>query len=189
MADVEYTPFGRRADFIAPKPLPARQIKKLGAALDRAELLASRAWQGDRGTYLLQPDTMTAEQFYKFCDRRHHAELAYIRAVIARDRFTKWKAESATCPPKSSDAFALRDTMAAASDRLAIIEEAGEEFSTNRERIDARAAASLAEHLYGIAKSKFEEADRDAKADKAAGIVRHRSYPAHVSHAPRVHSV
>jgi hypothetical protein len=163
MADVEYTPFGRRADFIAPKPLPAREIKKLGDALDHAEVLISRAWHGDHGTYLLQPDTMTAERFYSFCDRRHHAELAYVRAVIARDRFTKWKAETATRPPKSSDAFALRDAMAAASDRLEIIEEAGEDFSTNRERIDARAAADLSEHLYEIAKLKFNEAERVAK--------------------------
>src|ERR1700681_561683 len=112
--DHEWTAFGRRADFVAAKPLSPRRIAKLGDALDRAERTCSAAWHGDTGRYWLTPDTMPCERFYSLCDSRHKAELAYVRAITARDLFAKCKLENATRAPKSRAAFELRDAMTAA---------------------------------------------------------------------------
>lgn len=169
--DQEWTIFGRRADFVAPKPLAPRRIAKLGDALDRAERACSVAWHRD---------TMPCERYYAILDRRCQAEVAYVRAVNSRDLYAKCKLENATRAPKSRSAFELRDAMAAAQAHLEEIEEAGEDFSTARERIDARATADLAERLYDIAERKFRNNERQGRADRAAGIVRYS--------ASRIHS-
>jgi hypothetical protein len=161
--DQEWTSWGRRVGFVALKPPSPRQIAKLGDALDRTERLASHAWTGDTGRYSLTPDTMPAERFYALCDRRCRTEAAYVRAINARDLAAKIKLENAKQPPKSGDAFAYRDALYEAAVRLEVIEDAGPNFSTMRERIDARAAADLAERLHDIAHSKFQDAERTAR--------------------------
>lgn len=160
--EIEWTKWGRRADFVASKPLPPRKIAKLAAAFDDAEQAASRVWHDDKGSYWMSPDSVPFERWVAISARLHRARLDYISAINARDLFAKCKLENGRAP-KSSDAFKYRDAMSAALDRLDVIEKAGPEFSTERERIDARAAAALAEDLYDIAKSKFEDAERGAR--------------------------
>jgi hypothetical protein len=161
--DEEWTQWGRRADFVAPKPLSPRRIAKLGDALDRADRACSAAWHGDTGRYWLTPDCMPGARFYSLCDRRYRAEVAYVRAINARDLAAMCKMENATRSLTSRAAFELRHAMFDAQAHLEEIEEAGEDFSTNRERIDAQAAADLAERLYVIAERNFRDAERGAK--------------------------
>jgi hypothetical protein len=143
--------------------LPARQIEKLGAAFDHAEVLTSRAWDGDTGRFSFTPDTMPCERYYAICHRRHKAELAYVRAISARNLSIKCKAENAKRAPQSRDRFALEAAMSAASDHLDLIEKCRPNFATKRELIDANAAAVLAESLFEIAKTKFNEVGRAAR--------------------------
>jgi hypothetical protein len=162
-------------DFTPPKPLGARAIAKLGARCDRLERMASLALIGDLGTYDLSPDTMPFEDWTGILDRWNEAKIAYGRAIRARDLYIITKARNSTRRVKSGDKFPLEDAMYAARDRLELIEALRPEFETERALVDANAAADTAEELLDIAKNKFIEAEREARADKRAGIVR---YPA-----------
>lgn len=155
----------RRADggFVPPTPPSARTIARLAGELDRAEQACSR-FEVDL--------TMTCEQHYARCDRLNEVEMEYGRAIAARDLAARVKAENRKTP-RANDAFKLRDAKYAAQDRLDLIEECRPEFATRRELLDANAAAVLAERLYEIAENKFQDAERQALADKRAGIVRH----------------
>ena len=156
---IELDRWGRPPYVVAPK-ISKATVKKRGDALDRADAAVSSAWVGDCGRYWLTPDTMPAEQFHRLCDRRHVAAMKYSSAISARGLAARMKLENARRIPMRRDAVALRDAMHAAQARYDEIVEAGPEFSTERERIDAQTAAELAASIYEIAQAKYHDAQR-----------------------------
>src|SRR5258705_10989346 len=101
------TQWGREPDFVAPKPLTARQIKKLGAALDRAEI--ERDADADRFRAL-------------------RAE--YGQALAARNLYRTCKLENSKRVPTHRDGFELRDKMYEAEARIDELDELGPDFHT-----------------------------------------------------------
>ncbi|MHC6156572.1 hypothetical protein ACVSQB_32950 [Bradyrhizobium elkanii] len=173
------TPFGREPGYVAPRPPSPGKIAKLGDALDRAEQAAGHAWDGDAGTYWGSPDTMPVECYYAICDRRHQAEIAYSRAVNARDHYAQVKAEQSKRTPSHERVAELFTAMAYAQHDLDIIEKAGSDFSSVREAIDAKAKAFHTERLYEIALSKYRGAAREARRQGKPFRDRPRSHPVH----------
>jgi hypothetical protein len=180
MADIsELTPFGREPDFVPSKPLGKRQIAKLAADCDRLEHLVSRSWVGDRGRFDLSPDTLPFEKWTALLDRWHISKLKYGAAIHARNLFIEYKAETSTRAVKSSDRLPLESAMYEAQAHLDMIEANRPDFAAERELTDANAAAVHAENLFEIAKTKFDIADRQARADKRNGIRRFRASHVH----------
>ncbi|WP_426438555.1 hypothetical protein [Bradyrhizobium genosp. P] len=138
-------------------PITPRMVKRLGDTLDKAEHACS------------------ATQSNGLCDRLFVAEQHYRGALYDRNFVAKVKAERAKRVPKQADAFKLRDAMCSARARREQFEKLWPDFVTTRELIDARVADDLTEHLYYVAEAKFQDAQREVRADKRAGI---RRYPA-----------
>ena len=151
--------------YAPPNPPSARSVAHLAALLDQAEHAESMAWE----------DPITCEAYGCLSDHRHTAEARYVRAINQRDAVERFKAQNRKSPLRASDAFALKDQMYEARIRHERLENLDKRFSTLRERIDAQAAAHHTADLFEIAQTKFQDAEREALADKRAGIVR---YPA-----------
>jgi hypothetical protein len=134
-------------------------LRKLGDALDRAERACSAAWISDDAGGIV-PDTMPCAAYYPLCDALMAAEVAYVRAVNARDRAARERARNQRT---TGDAFKLRIAESEAINHRDVLYELGPDFSTERERIDAAAAASQAEDLYAIAERQFQEVQRQAR--------------------------
>ena len=178
------TKWGREPDFVAPKPLNKRQRDQLGGALDQVDRELSAVWAADTGRFSLTPDSVSNERFSALCHRRHVAKIAFIEALNAHALFLRCKAENSSRVPSNDDGIALRDAMYAAQDRFDDIEAADPDFITTREYYEARTAAILASDLYDIAQTKFQDAQREARADKTKGIVRHRASRVRRERAP-----
>jgi hypothetical protein len=146
------TPSGREPDFVPPKPLPSRAIKKLGAALDRLE----------PGRY---SNEANQHRFYVLA-----AE--YGQALGARNLYQRCKLENSKRVPTQRDAVKLRGEMYSAMANIDELEELGSDFHTYREFSDANSASAFAISAYEIAQEKFRDADRQARADRASNIVR-----------------
>jgi hypothetical protein len=182
MADYDHalTQWGREPEFVPPKPPSARTIARLAGELERAEqehdqLLRVIAICGPNWAQSLDPDEIAevnAEELGIHC-RYWDAEIAYSRANAARDLVARVRAEDRKTPPRAADAFKLRDAKYEALARLDLIKQCRPEFATTRELLDANAAAVLAAELYEIAERKFQDAERQARADRSAGIVRY----------------
>lgn len=143
------TRWGREPGFVAPKPLPWRKLRKLGDALDHVETRC-----GCHG-------------------RRYHlAFAAYGEAITARNLYHQCKFENLKRAPKAADKFELNAVRFMAEERIDEIVAARPEFATAREFIDANAAFMLAKAKHDIAERKFQEHQRQARADKRDNINR-----------------
>jgi hypothetical protein len=129
------------------KPLSKHAIDQLGRKLEAAEFFR------DHGIDCLF----------------HDAKLAYVDAIASRDLAAR---VAFIRRQKIGKALPLKLSSWAARNRSDMLHDLGDAFSSVRERIDADMAATQAEDFYDIAQAKFQECERDALADKRAGIVR-----------------
>jgi len=136
------TRWGRKPDFVAPKPLSARAIKRLGDALDIAEHFGGRFYQS--------------------------ALIKYGEAVTARKLYQECKFENSKRIPKSADKHELEAALAAAEERIDMIEAMRPDFATAREFIDANADYMLAEARCEIAQSKYASDEGASRRRNAA---------------------
>jgi hypothetical protein len=153
--------------YTPPKPPSTRAISHLATSLDQAERAESIAFD----------EPISCEVYGCLSDRRHMAEARYVRAINQRDSAERFKAQNRKRLVRAADAFVLKDKMYQAGARHDRLESLGKNFSTVRERIDAQAAAHHTADLYDIAQTKFQDDQREAIADKLAGIIRHRGSP------------
>ncbi len=153
------TQWGRLPDFIAPKPMSSRQIRKLGEALDRAE--AERFKNGE-----------TRHTFYVLA-------LEYGQALAARNLYRRCKAENAERVPTHRDAIKLKGRIYGALAHLEELEELDSDLVTKRDFLEANSAYALAIALFDIAEQKYQTQEATARrrdaADRASNIVR-RTY-------------
>jgi hypothetical protein len=174
MADhfIEFDGRGRPLEFVPPK-ISKRKIAKLAAALDTADIECERE------------DDLDERGFYNGCacdacwnaieairNRRHDAALEYSDAVGARSLIARIKKENSQRVSTASEGHKIKYAASKAAVHLHELCEAGPDFYTTREMIDARANAHLTDALFEIAQEKFQDAERQERADKAAGIVR-----------------
>jgi hypothetical protein len=152
------TQWGREPGFVAPKPLSAREIKKLGAALDRAEI--------ERGD-----NDASRHRFYVLA-------MEYGTALAARNLYKRCKLENSTRIPTNRDAIKLRNEMHAAMIRIDELDDLGPEFSTRREFLDANSASAFAISAYEISEQKYQSDEAAARrrnaADRASNVIYHR---------------
>jgi hypothetical protein len=165
---VGLTRWGREPDFVAPKPKSAREIRKLGDALDEAERAVSAMWAADRGTYTFSPDCVPFAEFERIMKGYHDAKCAYGQAVTARNLYQVCKLENSKRMPKSDDKHALDDAKYAAEARIDELEELGPDFYTHREFIDANAAFTLADQRFDIAEAKYQSEEAASRRRDAA---------------------
>jgi hypothetical protein len=174
MADqfIELNSRGRPLEFVPPK-VSKRMLAKLAATLDAADIECEREDDLDeRGFY----DGCACDACWNAIEairnRRYDAALEYSDAVSARTLIARIKKENSKRVPTASEGHKIRDAASKAAVHLRELCEAGPDFYTTREIIDARAAAHLTDALFEIAHEKFQDAERQGRADKAAGIVR-----------------
>lgn len=115
---------------------------------------------------------VTNAEYDGLLHKRHEAASIYSRALWQRVIAARDKFRNRVQPPRARDAIALREEMYDAEIHLDLLEKLGFDFSTERERIDAHARAWLARERYEIAEEKFQDHQRQARADRRAGIVR-----------------
>lgn len=156
------------------KPLSKRQRDKLGDEYEAAELARAEMWAGDGGSYSFSPDNVPFDEFERIMKRHHDAELAYIVAVNAHSLYVRAKAWHSRRVLSQREAFKLKDKMYDASIHAEEIEELSCALGCikGRELTDAKAARTLAKQLFLIHQEKFRNAEREARADKRAGINR-----------------
>ncbi len=153
------TQWGRAPDFVAPKPMTGREIKKLGAALDDAERVRL-------------DDVDTRHAFYVL-------GMEYGQALRARNLYRRCRAENAKRVPTNRDAVKLKGQMFDALERLDDLAELDPDLTTKRDFLDANSAYALAVSLFDIAEQKYQSEDAAARrrdaADRASNIVRRTS--------------
>lgn len=168
----EWDSRGRPLEFVPPK-ISKRKVANLAAALDAADIECERE------------DDLDERGFYSGCgcdacwnaieairNRRHDAALEYSDAVGARTHIARIKKDNSKRAPTASEGHKIKDAASKAAVHLHELCEAGPDFYTTREIIDARAAVVLTDALFEIAQEKFQDAERQGRADRAAGIVR-----------------
>ena len=177
-----FTRYGRLPDDVPPKPLTARAIAHLGEKLDRAEvnrdqMIAIADFCGPNWAEGVPADEIARALAEEEAIRRRYrdAHSAYSDAVYARVDFEKYKMENSKRVIKSFDNTALISAWHAANHYVDLINDMRPEFASARELIDANAAFMIADHRYDVAKVKFEDAARQVRDDKRAGIIRHRA--------------
>jgi hypothetical protein len=149
-------------------------ILRLSTKLVKAERVLCRLWEAtaDPTPCFIRPDGISAEEYDRLCHIRFLAEqeletAIWDSAIAKRDRF-----RSRRGIPRVRDAIKLREQMYKAQTWVETLEGLGPRFYTAAEWHQARAAVWLAEEIYEIAEAKFRDAQRQARADKRAGIVR-----------------
>jgi hypothetical protein len=161
------TQWGREPDFVAPKPLSAREIKKLGGALDRAELQRGDMWADE-----YDAERLTFADIADYIDAIHHAfhvaQMDYGQALDARNLYLRCKFENSKRIPTHQNSLKLMGEMQEARADVDELEELGPDFYTRREFLDANAASALAISLYSIAKQKYESEEAAARRRNAA---------------------
>ncbi len=190
-AEIGLDAFGHPPDYMPPKPPSPRKIAMLGDKLDRLERLRDHMWDEDRyrrwfsarynaieKSELSDEDIEALEPHAYSREVQHRlyiARMEYGQVLTARNDYLTRKAQLSKQRVKSQDKRPLWDAMFKAEQHLDLIVAAGSGFSTQREFIDAHAAHCLASTLHDIAEKKFDIQEREARADKRAGIVRHRA--------------
>jgi hypothetical protein len=168
----------RNPDYVAPKPLPAKWIEKLGAALERAEYEVANMWDDeflDARSAFANPEDYVDAVHHRF----HVLKMEYGQALAARNEYQRCKLENSKRVHSDREGGQLKLNMWHAMNYINKLEELGSDFSTYREFVDANSASALAISVYEIAQHKFQNAQRRDAADHKAGIVRktHRRKP------------
>jgi hypothetical protein len=156
--------WGHPSDYRPPEPPSKSEIAKLRARYDKLEHEAA-----------CKILFLSCEEWETIAHRKHVAKLAYADAITARNRYLRWKAQTSTRRVKAQERKPLEDAMFKAERHLDTLIALGSDFYTHREFTDANAAFTLASDLHDIAEKKFDIQEREARADKRAGIVRFRA--------------
>lgn len=149
-------------------------LASLGNALDRAERNVAAMMRADCGTYDLSPDSVPFEEYVRLMHVQHLAYLAYSGALTERNTIAKEKFRNRKRPPRMRDAQKYSDAKYVTEDRYDLLDKLGPDFSTKREWLDASSAFALADWKWDEANAHYQRAERQAIADKRAGI--NRSY-------------
>jgi hypothetical protein len=161
------TQWGREPDFVVPKPLQAREMKKLGAALDRAEYERGHMWDDElinaRSKFADADDYVDAVHH-----RLHVADMAYGQALAARNLYCRCKLENSKRIPTHRDVIKLIGEMQEARADIDGLEELGPDFYTRREFLDANSTSALAISVYSIAEQKYRSEEAAARRRNAA---------------------
>jgi hypothetical protein len=164
--------FGQYHDFVAPAPLPASEIRKLGDELDAAEKALEDCWRGDTRRFSFSPDCVPAEVFNRASRRLSAAKMAFGEALAVRSVYLREKFRQRSTPLREADLVRLRDKMYAASDRVDMFEKLKSEFYTKRQWTTANHRLVVADANYESALILYRDQSRQHKAERRAGIVR-----------------
>jgi hypothetical protein len=148
-------------------------LKRLGDELDEAEREVAAMLAADRGTYFFSPDSVPFEEYVARMHRQHLAYLAYSGALTERNTIAKEKFRNRKRPPRMGDAKKYRDAKYETEDRYDTFAKLGPDFYTKREWLDASSAFAIADWKWDAANEHYQRAEREAIADRAAGINRY----------------
>ena len=148
-------------------------LKRLGDELDDAERDVAEMMADDCGSYFFSPDSVPFDEYAARMHRQHMAYLAYSGALTELNTIAKDKFRNRKRAPRMSDAPKYRDAMYATEDRCDLFEKLGSDFVTKREWLDASSAFALADWKWDAANDHYQRAEREAIADRAAGINRY----------------
>jgi hypothetical protein len=159
------TRYGREPGRLPEKPIGARAVAQLAFLLERAEhcfnqMLDVSEFCGPNWAEGLDQDVIkevTAEED-SIRLRYREAKDKYADAVYAGVDYKKYQLENSKRVPKSSDKIALETAKYEAERRVDLINDMRPHFASAREVIDANAALMLADHAFGVAKTKFQDA-------------------------------
>jgi hypothetical protein len=150
------------------------KLTRLGDELDEAERSVAQMMADDCGSYDLSPDSVPFEEYVERMHRQHMAYLAYSGALTELNTIAKERFRNRKRPPRMCDAAKYRDAKHETEDRYDTFEKLGSDFVTRREWLDASSAFALADWKWDEANAHYQRAERQALADRAAGI--NRSY-------------
>jgi hypothetical protein len=157
-------------------PLNARPIAKLGDALDVAEIDELENDElNEFGFYCGCPCDECWEAIAAIRHRRYRAETDYRIAISARHYAAYLKFKNSNRVPTVRGVSRLYNAEMRTRQRLQELYQArnvGWEFCSAREIADAEEVAKWAASKLEIAQEKFQDAERKARADDRAVIVR-----------------